>query len=237
MKLFPSKDRARITEIFSSLQGEGPRMGERQLFIRFESCHLACEYCDERMKRGRELPLAEVLRAVDALEKMSGPHAHVSLTGGEPLLYTAFLKPLCRELQKRKYRTLLETNGVLGGELKKVLGFCHLIAMDMKLASVTGGKSLLNEHAEFLKVAVKKETYVKIAVSPKIDRAEYGAHIRMVASLAPQTPVFLQPVSERGEGIPAPKLLKLLEQLQRIGRERLPDVRLGIQLHKVLKIR
>ena len=230
-------ERAGITEIFSSLQGEGPRMGERHLFIRFEACQLECVYCDERAKRGREMSLAQVLRLVDALEKKNGPHVYVSLTGGEPLLYGAFLKPLCRALRKRKYKILLETNGILSRELQSIRRQCDLIAMDVKLASVSGGKGLLKEHAAFFKSVGKSDMYVKIVVSSKIDRRDYEDHLRMIALLAPKVPVFLQPVSEREKGLPRPGFLKLLLQLQRRGQKLIPNVRLGIQLHKILNIR
>ena len=35
-----------IKEIFSSIQGEGPFIGYKQLFVRFCGCNLSCEYCD-----------------------------------------------------------------------------------------------------------------------------------------------------------------------------------------------
>ncbi len=230
-------DRARVTEIFSSLQGEGLRMGERHLFIRFEACQLECSYCDEKLKRGKTMSLAAVLRAVDVLENTSGPHAYVCFTGGEPLLYGAFLKPLCRALRKRGYRILLETNGVLSHALQGIRGQCDLIAMDVKLASVGGGEDLLKEHTEFLKGVGGAETYIKMVVSPGIDRLEYLSHMRMIASLAPNVPVFLQPVGQRDGGLPGPQLLKLLRHLQRVGQIMHRDVRLGIQLHKLLNIR
>ena len=37
---------AYISEIFSSIQGEGLYIGERQLFIRFCGCNLKCDFCD-----------------------------------------------------------------------------------------------------------------------------------------------------------------------------------------------
>jgi organic radical activating enzyme len=237
MKHSPSFARARITEIFSSLQGEGPRMGERHIFIRFEACHLACAYCDETGKKAQEMSVADVLKEVAGLERRSGPHACVSLTGGEPLLYTDFLRILCPALKKRKCRILLETNGILWRQLAKVIGVCDVIAMDLKLLSVTQQKGFLGEHRKFLKLAAKKEIYIKVVVSKSIDLHEYEEHLRMVAHVAPHAPVFLQPMS-RGKGsYPDAALMRFLDKLQRTGAKRLSDVRVGIQLQKLMHIR
>jgi organic radical activating enzyme len=227
---------ARITEIFSSLQGEGPRIGERHIFIRFEACHMACAYCDEIGKKGRLMSMADILGAVEALEKKHGPHACVSLTGGEPLLYTDILKPLCRALKKRKLCVLLETSGVLWRDLSKVVGDCDIIAMDLKLASVTKQCDFLEDHRKFLQIAKKKDVYVKVVISKRADACELDRHLRMVASVAPETPVFLQPMDRPGKSYPDRSLMRHLNELQRIGARRLSDVRVGIQLHKILNI-
>ena len=39
-------DRANVSEIFVSFQGEGVHAGRRQLFVRFGGCPLRCRYCD-----------------------------------------------------------------------------------------------------------------------------------------------------------------------------------------------
>ena len=39
---------APIIEIFSSIQGEGLLIGERQIFVRFAGCNLDCTYCDTK---------------------------------------------------------------------------------------------------------------------------------------------------------------------------------------------
>ena len=38
--------KVRVREIFASIQGEGPYIGYKQLFIRLCSCNLHCKYCD-----------------------------------------------------------------------------------------------------------------------------------------------------------------------------------------------
>ena len=227
----------RVTEIFSSLQGEGPRMGEKHLFIRFEACHRTCAYCDESSRLGRAMSLEAILKKTDALEEKEGPHSCVSLTGGEPLLYADFLKPLCRALKKRKFRILLETSGVLESQLSKVVGECDIIAMDLKLPSMTRQRDFLQEHRRFLGIAKKKELYLKVVVSKAVDIRELNRHLRMVAAVAPKIPDFLQPLSRAGKPYPDPLLMRYLFQLQRIGAKRLPGLRVGIQLHKVLNIR
>ena len=229
--------KARITEIFSSIQGEGPRTGERHIFIRFESCHMACAYCDESGKKGRAMALASILRKVDFLEKNEGPHACVSLTGGEPLLQADLLKALCGALRRKQFRILLETSGVLWRQLSKVAGDCDTIAMDLKLPSVTGQGDFLEKHRAFLKIAKKRDVYIKVVVSKNADVRELEAHLRMVAAVAPLTPVFLQPLSDGRKVYPDPGLMGFLNKLQRIGARKLPNIRVGIQLHKVMKIR
>ena len=73
----------KIREIFTSIQGEGPYVGEKQLFIRFCKCNLACNYCDtdfriEKAKSYSTSELKDVILKSDA--------ETLSLTGGEPLL-------------------------------------------------------------------------------------------------------------------------------------------------------
>jgi len=229
--------RVPVTEIFSSLQGEGPRMGERHIFIRMGACNLSCAYCDESQKRSREMTLADILREVARLEKKSEPHRYVSLTGGEPLLCADFLTRLCRELRKRKYRILLETNGVLWREFLKVRRYCDLVSMDLKLASVTKQKDLLACHKKFLALAKAGNLYIKMVISKDVDLNEFCRHLQEVARIAPQTTVFLQPMSGGEEAYPDPALMRRLDRLQKTGARIFPDVRVGIQLHKILNIR
>ena len=62
-----------LVEVFSSLQGEGSRLGERPVFVRFGGCHRRCDYCDEPdtipIPSGARPPLAGV-RVIDAPENL-----------------------------------------------------------------------------------------------------------------------------------------------------------------------
>jgi len=79
---------AEILEIFSSIQGEGPFTGVKQIFVRFAECNLKCEFCDvENPFPPKDFPVDKLVSIIKQIEQNSGGHQSVSLTGGEPLLY------------------------------------------------------------------------------------------------------------------------------------------------------
>ncbi len=234
----PSANEARISEIFSSLQGEGTRLGERHLFIRFEECNIHCDYCDELDKKGTDYDLDSVMEEVHRLDNEEGPHAFVSLTGGEPLLYLVFLKPLMKCLKAEGFKIYLETSGILYRALEEVIGWCDVVAMDMKPASVTHEKNFDAEHRRFLEIAKAKEVFIKIVLSKEINLREFEEEIRIVKEVAPATPVILQPISRaEGEGHEDARLMQILTHLQRLASLWVSDVRIVPRFHKILKIR
>jgi 7-carboxy-7-deazaguanine synthase len=97
----------RITEIFTSVQGESTHTGRLCTFVRTTGCDQRCVWCDtsHAFEGGTEYTL-EALYA----EVAARPARLVELTGGEPLLQPdalAFLKGLC----DRGHEVLLETGG------------------------------------------------------------------------------------------------------------------------------
>ena len=237
MKFPPTAQECRISEIFSSLQGEGTRVGEKHIFVRFEECHIHCEYCDELDKIGKPYTQESVIQEIQNLEKNSGPHSFVSLTGGEPLIYLTFLKPLMKKLKELGFKTYLETDGILYQALREVLDLCDVIAMDMKPPSVTKEKDFREQHRRFLEIATKRETFVKIVLSKEIISEEFFDLISIVKDLAPKTPVILQPISTEIEGHEDYELMELLEDLQQKAMKQIQDVRIVPRFHKILKIR
>ncbi|HOE69043.1 MAG TPA: 7-carboxy-7-deazaguanine synthase QueE [Candidatus Omnitrophota bacterium] len=225
--------RAAISEIFSSLQGEGLHMGERHLFVRFSGCDVNCCYCDEHSGRGADMTVREALAAVETLEAGSGPHSFVSLTGGEPLQQPDFLRGLTRKLKECGYRVLLETNGICPRALDGTVELFDSISMDIKLSSVGRHPDFSDAHAEFLKIVRRTETELclKIVVAETMDFAEFDRHIGMIAEVAPETPVFIQ--QRQGERVDVP----YLERAIQTARQRIADVRLGFQLHKMLNMK
>ena len=146
-----------IKEIFASIQGEGPYIGYKQLFVRFCGCNLHCNYCDTEFgasesKRYSAEELANIIK--ENLDCHS-----VSLTGGEPLLNVNFLKEF---LPKCELPIYLETNGTLYGELAEVIDFVTYVSADIKLPSCTGLKPLWAEHDMFFNIASKKNLFAKV---------------------------------------------------------------------------
>lgn len=232
----PTAGEARISEIFSSLQGEGTHLGEKHIFIRFEECNIHCTYCDELDKPAVKMSIDQVMQKVAELERLHGPHAFVSLTGGEPLIYLAFLKPLIARLKSQNFKIYLETAGILWKALQEVIFDCDCVAMDMKPASVTGEKNFHEEHERFLRIAAQKEVFIKTVLSSEIKMEEFDELVRITAAVNPKIPFILQPISGKVEGHEDSGLMILLDGLQRRAGEKLASVRIVPRLHRILKI-
>jgi len=229
-----------ISEIFSSLQGEGPYLGVRQIFVRFGRCNMHCVYCDEVENMKEEkfsiYSLEALLSEIEKFEKETGEHHSISLTGGDPLFYTPFLKNFLPKLKERGLTTYLETNGTFPNELKEVIRWCDIIAMDMKPPSSTGDRDFYAEHEAFLKIAIQKDVFVKVVITPNIKADEVLRCVRIVQAINPKIPFIFQPVSD-ALGINS-KALELIEKkLFQKAKEALLDVRVIPQMHKIWGVR
>lgn len=73
-----------ITELFTSVQGEGVRVGTPAAFVRLNRCNLRCSWCDSEytFTRGVPMTVAQVAEAVRGF----GPLPNVCITGDEPLI-------------------------------------------------------------------------------------------------------------------------------------------------------
>lgn len=156
--------KAKIAEIFTSIQGEGPYVGVNQLFIRFCGCNISCNFCDTKFDEGRDYSVEELLKVVEASENIHS----VSLTGGEPLLWADFLKEFLPKVNKKIY---LETNATLPNKLAEVINFVDIISADIKLES-SSGVDTIAKHDEFFKVAKDKDLFAKIVFDETITDKE-----------------------------------------------------------------
>lgn len=232
------RHKARISDIFSSIQGEGIFLGAKQIFIRFSDCNLSCAYCDEKRDGpAREFTPLELISEVKFLELSQGPHHSVSLTGGEPLLYSEFLKAFLKLLKKEKLKSYLETNGTLPDKMSELADLVDIVAMDIKLPSSTGQKAYWKEHLLFLKIAAKKKVFVKAVVTPDTRTGDIKRAALLIGKVNKSIPFILQPATPpRPNGKEVDKNI-LFRFLEAGSRSRLENIRVIPQMHKVLGVK
>ncbi|MBI4351056.1 MAG: 7-carboxy-7-deazaguanine synthase QueE [Elusimicrobia bacterium] len=222
---------APIAEIFCSLQGEGLYCGQKQVFLRFAGCNLACVYCDEPAARdaaASPMTPAEAARAIIKLARAKKARA-VSLTGGEPLLHWRFIKAAAPALKKAGLALHLETNGVLYRELSKTASAADVIAMDIKLPSSTGGRAFWAEHGKFLAAAPGK-TFIKTVVTSRTKLSEFKKAVDLAVAVRRGIPFFIQPATA-GRGKARPPSAGFMEGARRYAALKLSAVKVLPQQH------
>jgi organic radical activating enzyme len=230
-----------LSEVFCSVQGEGPYVGCRQAFVRFTGCNLKCNYCDTPVEATKickfeavpgsnefqelENPLtSEKVSAI--VNSYSGLHS-VSLTGGEPLMNADFINML-----ETKAPLYLESNMTLPRMAKKVKDKVSYVSGDVKLLP----SELLEDpelHLEStiecfrtLKVTKDRDCFCKIVVTKDTSADDIEGVVGAISGYI--SSLILQPVTQK-EMQPKPGfLLKLQESfLNEI------DTRIIPQTHKM----
>lgn len=202
----------KIVEIFSSVQGEGLRQGEPTIFVRLSGCNLRCAFCDTKYAwtGGKERTREEVLAEVLRL-RLDFPAPWACLTGGEPLLQD--ISGLVRDLKKEGIKVQAETNGTVD----------RLLAVDWYTVSPKPPEYICQPR--FLKTAKEVKLVVSWELNLDIVR-------RVRKKFPPGTPIFLQPESNRRRS--AAKAMGILTAGLKEGLE---NLRVSVQLHKVLGIK
>jgi 7-carboxy-7-deazaguanine synthase len=198
---------AYVAEIFSSIEGEGLNSGSPATFVRFAGCNLSCSFCDTTFARQR----AET--------------APVHLNGGR----------------------LAVRNPVPSGD---IVGLIEERFPHTRTVILTGGEPLLQvaplrELARELRLRGRRvhlETNGSLpeamaAVRDVVDFVCMDVKLRsgdMIAACNPYIPVLLQPAFSGS--VPCMGGEALL-RFQAMAGHRLHDIRISLQMHKVLDIR
>ncbi len=242
---------APLTEIFASVQGEGPYVGCRQVFIRFAGCNLDCLYCDTNWQQScfcevhtidsdagsfKDNPVSSTLVTELVLEIITRQRIQaVVFTGGEPLLYPEYVATIGQSIAPFGGKIYLETNGTLPEAAGKLAALTDFVAMDMKIPSTAGFPFLYRKHREFLQAVSDTNVFVKVVVNNHTKKCELDPVTTIINEEKTKATLVLQPVT-LGDGIIEVKPEKLLT-LQAHCLTRLRDVRIIPQMHRLLGLR
>ena len=201
----------KITEIFHSVQGEGPNVGLPCVFVRLFGCNLACDWCDTKYAWRPQHARFETISARQAARRifaLAPVHANAPLnivfTGGEPALF----QPQIRELRQlllaggREYSFELETNGAFAIEDD----FWRTINISPKLSN-SG-----NAPYEIKANTFPDRTWWKFVVESVDDMAEI---LKLIEKhQAPRQRVLLMPQAQTREQLAArsPEIIELCKQ-------------------------
>jgi 7-carboxy-7-deazaguanine synthase len=208
----------KIYNIFRSIDGEVNYFGQGTYttFIRFAGCNLNCEYCDTDYARkpgsGTEMAVTDVFDAVEALGCKK-----VTITGGEPLTQPEPFKMLTNKLRGNGYHITVETNGsmpLIGMGIDSWIIDYKLPSSGMHESMIWNNFTFLRP-IDFVKFVVSDKRDFKYAVGIKKDIDQTRSRCRYAFS-----PAF--------EKLPPMRLFSWLEE------EKLYDVILNIQLHKLI---
>jgi len=222
--------KAKIAEIFESVQGEGLYLGEKQIFVRFFNCNLSCTYCDTKLDRFMEYDPKELF---DEIMLYRDKYHSISFTGGEPLLYKNFLKEIFVLTKKFGHKHYLETNGTLFFELEELINDIDIVAMDLKFPSSSGMGNLWNLHRKFLKIAIKKEVFLKAIICQATLEDDLIQAIELIREVSPSSILVLQPNSYENQGV----LNEKLAQFKDIASRNKVTVCVIPQIHKLVGLK
>jgi 7-carboxy-7-deazaguanine synthase len=245
MQRTENKARARVSEIFTSIEGEGIFVGKKTLFIRFSGCHLKCKWCDTKyalpLDSGTEYQIDEIKELIT--NELQPFTYKVNFTGGEPLLQSDAVIELADFIKKQtNLKTYIESSCFDSELFSKVLPFIDICKVefktdDSKVVENEEYDNLLLNEIKCLELAVEsnKTTYIKIVVTNSTDLESFKNLVSSISDkIKPSSIVgfIIQP----SHGVDQPTVKKLLDTYD-IVQPMFPEVRIIPQLHKEIGAR
>ncbi len=229
----------KVAEIFSSVNGEGPRSGQLAVFIRMSGCNLKCEYCDTKWAGGegsdfRWMSTEEILGAVRQYGIFN-----VTLTGGEPLIQKGIEELIAALAEEPRIRLEIETNGSIAlaplidkiGKIRGIQEERKALYRDAARAGISfnmdyklpGSGMEHRMHPANLDVLTANDT-AKFVVK---DRTDLAVSLEKISdhALTERCRVFLSPVY--GE-IEPEEIVNFMKE------HHMNDVTLQLQIHKII---
>ena len=245
MQRTENKARARVSEIFTSIEGEGIFIGKKTLFIRLSGCHLKCRWCDTKyalpLDSGTDYQIDEIK---DLIIKELQPFTYkVNFTGGEPLLQTEAVIELADFIKKQtNLKTYMESSCFNSELFSKVLPYIDICKVefktdDSKVVDDEEYDNLLLNEIRCLELAVEsnKATYIKIVVTNSTNLESFKNLVYNISKKIKPSDI-LGFVIQPSFGIDQPTVNKLLDTYD-IVQPMFPEVRIIPQLHKEIGAR
>jgi 7-carboxy-7-deazaguanine synthase len=116
---------ASLNEIFTSIQGEGSKVGMPAFFVRFAGCNRVCSFCDTDHKENFRMSVIDL-----SIEFMKSGVNNIIFTGGEPLLQIDFITEFVDFIENKfcSVNFYLETNATIYPKNNEVLNKIFVIA-------------------------------------------------------------------------------------------------------------
>ena len=197
--------KAPVIEIFSSFQGEGLLIGQRQIFVRFAGCNLNCNYCDtDDSKSEKSGKLMTPENVTEEINRILTPDCRaISFTGGEPSLYPGFINEVSKNFN---LDIMLETNGTLPENID-LIDRLDVVSLDIKLPEHFDGdfnqEIFLNEIKSLnLLMAKSINVYCKVVILPSTKIKSFKEVVEKLSkniSSKSNLKIIIQPSSPLGE--------------------------------------
>ncbi|MEM2006824.1 MAG: 7-carboxy-7-deazaguanine synthase QueE [Sulfolobales archaeon] len=185
----------RVSEVFVSVQGEGPSLGVPAVFLRLAQCNLRCLWCDTKYAwtLGEDMPVELVTREVLCLLRTYSRIKLVVITGGEPLLQKDEVRELVVKLKKENSNVEIEVETNCTIDPSGVLEVVDRLIVSPKLENSGMPEDLRRCSTKFrdLPKSMKSKIYLKFVIEEYGDLSEIEEIVKLF-DVDPSS-VFLMP--------------------------------------------
>lgn len=205
----------KVIEVFTSIDGEQPRMGEITTFVRLAGCNLKCNYCDTANSQdkgsGEETTVRELLKQIRQVSVSN----NVTITGGEPLLQMDAVEELCQRLRVLGYNINIETNGTINPTLPLLTSVTSMV-YDYKSPELFKIDKQIIRYDDIIKCVINSKVAFEV--------------VKKVATEYSYTKVYVGCVNGEEASLKEQDLIDMIIEAQ------LPNLHFNTQLHKKIGV-